>query len=262
MGQYDAVILAGGLSSGKLKKYAPFDNEALIVIGSYPMIYYVYRALRGSEQIRKIVISGPGEAMQEIFKKEKDLFFAEPGEDSIDSFSNALQVLEEQGATENVLILPSDIPFITTSAIDDFIERCGELRADFYYSIVERDTSESHFPGVKRTYVKMRDGVFTGGNLFAVRIAVVEDCLAVAKKLVARRKNPLALARLFGLGLAWKFLNGRLSIREAEDRFAGMLGITGRAVISPFAEVGVDVDKPSDLKLAEEFLGPAFGPHM
>lgn len=98
--------------------------------------------------------------------------------------------------------------------------------------------------------------------MFAVRIAVVEDCLAVAKKLVARRKNPLALARLFGLGLAWKFLNGRLSIREAEDRFAGMLGITGRAVISPFAEVGVDVDKPSDLKLAEEFLGPAFGPHM
>jgi len=57
--QYDAVILAGGVNSSELKKIAPYDNEALIIIGKYPMIYYVYNALRQSSQVRNIVISGP-----------------------------------------------------------------------------------------------------------------------------------------------------------------------------------------------------------
>ena len=36
---YDAVILAGGESSSDLRKLAPYDNEALILIGKYPKIY-------------------------------------------------------------------------------------------------------------------------------------------------------------------------------------------------------------------------------
>jgi dTDP-glucose pyrophosphorylase len=47
---YDAVILAGGESSSDLKKIAPYDSEALILIGKYPMIYYVYHALAGPEK--------------------------------------------------------------------------------------------------------------------------------------------------------------------------------------------------------------------
>ena len=50
--QYDAVILAGGENSGDLKKIAPYDSEALIIIGNYPMIYYVYKSLRQSQYIR------------------------------------------------------------------------------------------------------------------------------------------------------------------------------------------------------------------
>lgn len=48
---YDAVILAGGESSSELRKMAPYDNEALILIGKYPMIYYVYQALTASPMI-------------------------------------------------------------------------------------------------------------------------------------------------------------------------------------------------------------------
>ena len=68
-------------------------------------------------------------------------------------------------------------------------------------------------------------------------------------------KNPLAQARLFGMDLVLKYVTGRLSIREVEERFHEILNLTGKAIISNYAEVGVDVDKPSDLKLAEEILG-------
>ncbi|NLU50715.1 MAG: NTP transferase domain-containing protein [Syntrophomonadaceae bacterium] len=255
MAEYDAVILAGGVNSGQLKQYAPYDNEALIIIGSYPMIYYVYKAVRSSGKIRNIVISGPRQSLEEIFKKEQRLYFAAPGEDAIDSFANAREVLQQVGSTEKILVLPTDIPLITTAAIDDFLERCEGSEADFCYSIVGREVNEARFPGVRRTYVRIREGVFTGGNLFIVKAGVVDNCLEMAKKLVAKRKSPLALARLFGIGLAWKYLVRRLAIPDIEARFYEVLGIRGRAVISPYAEVGVDVDKPSDLKLAEKYLG-------
>lgn len=255
MQQYDAVILAGGINSGELRKFAPYDNEALIVIGECPMICYVYRAVKQSPRIRNVIISHPNDALRELFKKEEGVIFTPSGEDAIDSFGRALETVGAENFTSHLVVLPTDIPFLTTEALDDFISRCEETEADFYYSIVDRKTNEARFPQVVRTYVKIADGVFTGGNLFMIKTGVVPYSLDMGKKLIANRKKPVAQARLFGLGLLLRYIFGRLSIEDVEKRFEKVLGIKGRAVISPYAEVGVDVDKPSDLKLAEQFLG-------
>lgn len=252
--QYDAIILAGGESSSELKKIAPYDNEALIIIGNYPMIYYVYQALRQSRFIRNIVISGPTEALRNIFTREDRLFFVNGGENAIASFANGMALLREKEVSERVLIMPSDIPFITTEAIDDFITQAEKTEADFYYPVTGKDVNEAKFPGVTRTYVNIKDGIFTGGNLFILRAALFEQVLDIALKLVERRKNPLAMAKLFGFGLVWKYMIRRLSIEAVEKRFYEVLGIKGKAIISPYAEVGVDVDKPSDLELANKYL--------
>lgn len=114
---------------------------------------------------------------------------------------------------------------------------------------------KSASPGVVRTYARLREGVFTGGNIFMIRVAVVDRCLAVARKLVANRKSVLAQARLFGFNILWKFITRRLTIPDVEARFQDLLGVRGKAIISEYAEIGVDVDKPSDLKLAEKWLG-------
>ncbi|HBK53042.1 MAG TPA: hypothetical protein DDZ44_03775, partial [Syntrophomonas wolfei] len=104
--QYDAVILAGGVNSSELKKIAPYDNEALIIIGKYPMIYYVYNALRQSSQVRNIVISGPTEALRNIFAREEKLFFVEGGKNAVESLACAVKLLREKGTTERLLVLP------------------------------------------------------------------------------------------------------------------------------------------------------------
>ena len=72
------------------------------------------------------------------------------------------------------------------------------------------------FPGVMRTYVKLKDGVFTGGNLFILRSEIIDQVLEKASQIVERRKNPLAIASLFGFGLMWRYLTRRLSIAAAE----------------------------------------------
>jgi len=252
--QYDAVVLAGGESSGELRKIAPYDNEALIIIGKYPMIYYIYHALRQSALVDRIVVSGPVDSLRSLLPRDDRLYFVPGGENAVASFKQAADFLKEQGIGENLLILPADIPFITAEAIDDFIGRSQETEAEFYYSITRREVNEEKFPGVKRTYVKLQDGVFTGGNLFILRSQAIDRVLDLACQLVQRRKNPIAMGKLFGLGLVFKYLFGRLSIAMVEKRFQEMMGIRGRAIISPYAEVGVDVDKPSDLELAHRYL--------
>lgn len=252
--QYDAVVLAGGESSGELRKIAPYDNEALIIIGKYPMIYYIYHALRQSALVDRIVVSGPVDSLRSLLPRDDRLYFVPGGENAVASFTQAVDFLKEQGIGENLLILPADIPFITAEAIDDFIGRSQETEAEFYYSITRREVNEEKFPGVKRTYVKLQDGVFTGGNLFILRSQAIDRVLDLACQLVQRRKNPIAMGKLFGLGLVFKYLFGRLSIAMVEKRFQEMMGIRGRAIISPYAEVGVDVDKPSDLELAHRYL--------
>ncbi|NLB88108.1 MAG: NTP transferase domain-containing protein [Syntrophomonadaceae bacterium] len=253
--QYDAIILAGGLSSSELKKLAPYDNEALILIGQYPMIFYVYKALRKSPMIRNIVISGPVDALRNLFAKEEGLFFVDSGENAVESFLNAVNLLKDNSITEKLLVLPTDIPFITKDAIEDFISRCNrEEGADFYYPVTSKEINETKFPRVSRTYVKLKEGVFTGGNLFLVRTAIIDNMVDIAIKLVERRKNPLAIAKLFGLNLVIKYIIGRLTIHAAEKRFYEVTKIKGKAIISPYAEIGVDVDKPSDLELAQKYL--------
>jgi GTP:adenosylcobinamide-phosphate guanylyltransferase len=253
--QYDAIILAGGESTSELKKIAPYDNEALIIIGNYPMIYYVFNALRKSSRIRKIVISGPVEALRNIFPREDNVYFATSGQNAIDSFSHAVNILKEQGdISEKLLILPTDIPFITAEAIDDFINQCEKKEADFYYSVTRKEVNDLKFPGVSRTYVNLREGTFTGGNLFLLRTQAIDRCLEIGKKLVKRRKNPVAMARLFGISLVWKFIFKRLGMSTIKRRFYEVTGIKGEPIISNYAEVGVDVDKPSDLNLAQKYL--------
>jgi hypothetical protein len=68
------------------------------------------------------------------------------------------------------------------------------------------------------------------------------------------RKNPLALGSLLGLPIILKYLFGRLSIADVEKRAWDKLALVGRGVIVPYAEIGVDVDKPSDLELALQML--------
>lgn len=253
--KYDTIILAGGESTCELRKIAPYDNEALIIIGNSPMIYYVYNALKASPHVNRIIVSGPVEALRNIFAREENLYFVGSGANAIESFNNAVHKLTEMGdITEKLLVLPTDIPFITPEAINDFIAHCEESDADFYYPVTRREVNEQKFPGVNRTYVNLKEGTFTGGNLFLIRTAIVGKCLDIGLKLVARRKDPVAMAKLFGFRLVWKYIIKRLSIDEIKKRFFQVTGIKGEPIISPFAEVGVDVDKPSDLELAQQYF--------
>jgi GTP:adenosylcobinamide-phosphate guanylyltransferase len=166
-----------------------------------------------------------------------------------------VDTIREQGLSEKILVVPTDVPFITPEAIEDFLACCEASPADFYYPLTRKEVNDHKYPGVVRTYVRLKEGVFTGGNLFLLSSQAIPACLEIGVKLFDRRKEALAIARLFGIDLVLKYLLGRLSIQMAEKRFLEVVGIRGKGIISSYAEVGVDVDKPTDLRLAEKYLG-------
>ena len=74
------------------------------------------------------------------------------------------------------------------------------------------------------------------------------------ERLGAARKYPWRLAGLFGWDMLARFVAGRLAMAHAEERASALLGAPVRAHVSPHAETGVNVDRVSDIALAEALL--------
>nr|WP_279232292.1 NTP transferase domain-containing protein [Thermus albus] len=144
-----------------------------------------------------------------------------------------------------VLVATADIPHLTAEAVRFVLEKAPE--AALVYPIVPKGAVEARFPHTRRTYARLREGVFTGGNLLLLHKELFFQALPLAKRVVALRKKPLALARLIGLDILLKLLLGRLTLPELEARARGILGVEARALITPYPEVGVDVDREEDL---------------
>lgn len=242
-----ALILAGA------DKDSPFtnfnSNKALVKIQDKEMIRYIIDAFKGLEFIDTIAVVGPKEELLPI-KEQVDIIV----DSSASLTDNILRGASIFSDDEMLLISTSDIPMITPEAIRDFVEKALSMDADFYYPIVSKEENEKKYPGVKRTYVKIKDGVFTGGNIIMVKVAAVKECVKKAEAFMAYRKKPWKLAGIFGLKFVIKFLLGTLTIRELEERVEELFGIKARAIISSYPEIATDVDKDSDLELAARVL--------
>jgi len=242
---YDAIILAGGENSKELSDYTPHCYEALIEIAGRPMVTFVAQALAASGQIGRILVMGPTAELAKCEFPPQAAVLA-GGPTIIDTIRLGMAAV---GHTRKVVVATSDVPLLTAEAVNDFLAQCSRIEADLYYPIVPKEINERRFPGNRRTYVRLREGVYTGGNLFLVNPAIVEQCARVAEKFIAERKNPLIMCKMLGWSFVIKFLLGMLRLREVEKRVSELLGVRGAVVQSPYPELGIDVDKPSDLEL-------------
>jgi hypothetical protein len=77
----------------------------------------------------------------------------------------------------------------------------------------------------------------------------------VIERLGEARKNPVKLASLFGWRILWRYALGRLTIPQAEARASFVISARVRAIVSSYAEIGINVDRVSDIALAEQYTG-------
>lgn len=244
----DAVVLAGAPNDGPLQEVSDLPYEALIPMAGRPMVCYVVDALEEAPQIGRIVVVGPQE-VRSVLRSSTEMVVSAGS--LVDNIQAGLAYL---APTRPVLVVTSDIPLITAEAIEDFIHRCKQVEADLYYPIVSKEVNELHYPKVQRTYVTLKDGTFTGGNMVLLQPEILAKCEEIISRAVGMRKKPVQLSRMLGLRFIIRYLLKRLEMAEIEDRAGMILGFSGKGIVSPYPEVGIDVDKPSDYHLVQDKL--------
>ena len=136
--------------------------------------------------------------------------------------------------------------------ITQFVKRAAG--ADVGVALVERRTLEAAYPGNKRTWLPFRGGAYSGANLFWLGSPASLEALAVWRRIEQQRKKARAVLGAFGWALALQIALRWLTLDQAITRAGKRLGIKARAVVLPFAEACIDVDKPSDHAMAEGIL--------
>jgi hypothetical protein len=76
----------------------------------------------------------------------------------------------------------------------------------------------------------------------------------VWEKLTAARKNPVRQMLLLGVDSLILIALRLLSLEKAVQRVCKKLSIKGKALVSPYAEIGMDADKPNQLALLRDDL--------
>ncbi len=252
------VILAGGKCPSSLEKRTNVSYKALIQIAGKPLLKFIldaFNALPWEKHILLVCDKSCGYFAHEEAPTLKilDGTFSVP--DALERATSWFQdEFGEDILEENLVVSSCDIPFVTGDILKEIITEGEKLDADLVWPIAERRNVEAKFQGCKRTYVKTKEGTFTGGNIFLVRPRVIINKLALFRRLFAHRKNPLAMASIFGPSLVMKLLFTGISIPDMERDMGARLGVKLRALITPHSEVAVDLDKVSDFEMMERLF--------
>jgi GTP:adenosylcobinamide-phosphate guanylyltransferase len=242
----NAIVLAGGPPDAVSATSPGLPNKAFLEIGGVPLVARVIAALRCAPEIGRIVAVAPvsthgSAALAGADERRPD------GARMVESLQSGLAGLPPDELT---LVAVSDLPVLTAAAIAEFVAGACARELDAAYAIVSQRDHVARFPGVPHTWAKMADGRFCGGGLVALKPRVMPALQAVLDDLGAARKSPLRLAALFGWDIVPRFAFGALTIAAAERRAGAILGAPVGAIRCSHPEVAVNVDRPSDVALA------------
>lgn len=249
--RWSAVVLGGGDPGDAFAASHHVNVKPLIPIHGHPIAAYVLHALKNSGLVARIAYVGPTTPELESLIDHR---ITDHGT-LLSNLEAGVDALNKEGlhAGERVLIVTADIPMLTAEQVRSVLA-ASPTDAGLVYPVVRREDCERAYPGVKRTYATVRDGTFTGGNLFILDPALIHQFLPKLREVLAARKAPLKLAGIIGPGILLEFVTKRLTIQKLEQKVSQILGVKARALVTPHAAIGTDIDKDADLELAQAHI--------
>jgi GTP:adenosylcobinamide-phosphate guanylyltransferase len=246
----DAIVTAGGIPQPgePLYEYTQGNSKALLDVNGKPMIQWVLDALNGAETIDRIIIIGlPAES--NLLSPKIAAYIPNQG-GMLDNIQISIaKLMEINPDAHHVLLVSSDIPAIKPEMVNWVVRSTMESDEDVYYNVITRQVMEARYPGSNRTFTQLKDTEVCGGDMNVARTKAVTGNQAIWNKIIDSRKSPMKQAALIGYDTLFLLLLRQITLEKAVKRVTSRVGLTGRAIFCPYAEVGMDVDKPHQLEM-------------
>jgi molybdopterin-guanine dinucleotide biosynthesis protein A len=245
-----AVVLAGGSVKPELQERFGIPSKGMIPLLGRIAVEFVVDAARACPQVSKVALAGPDAYRDRPVIERVDAFVPDAGRIPA-NLLNAMAALGEQDGQG--LMVAGDSPLLTGEALERFLAQVPE-GADLCYPVVSKQAILAAFPDREWTFLRLREAPVVCTNVLYFRGSLLRSFEALADQIEVARRKPWRLAALFGVGLAAKFLIGRLSIPEIERRVGKLLGARCCGVLSDDALLAMDLDDLRDLPMVEGFL--------
>ena len=253
----DVLLLAGGLMAPEdpLFDQGPDGHRSLIDIHGKPMAQWVIDALDGSDVVGDLYIVGLTEAHGLISEKPIH-YLPDAGSLVTNIRDGVLRAGKDHPAQSKVLLASADIPALKPEMIDWLADQVlADQTRQIYYNVITQDVMEKRFPESNRSYVRLKDVAVCGGDLNAVDVSLFTKEQPLWMELTEARKNPLKQVSMLGLGSLIMIGLRLITLDAAVTRVCKKLGIEGRALICPHAEMAMDADKLHQLAILRQDLG-------
>lgn len=248
--QWTAIVLAGQRpGSDPLASHFGETYKARVRLHGETMLARVLGVLTQTPQVARIVVLAQDEAVLAGIATDGKIRFV------ASSAGISTSIAAVAGGTDApwpVFVTTADHPLLTPEIVAHFLAKSGGC--DLAVGLVERRTLEAAYPGNRRTWLRFRDGAWSGANLFALNGAAARGALDLWSRAEQDRKTAWRLFLHFGPWLCLRALTRTIGLAEGLAKAGKRLGLTARLVDLPFAEAAIDVDKPSDHALAELIL--------
>ncbi len=256
----DAVVMAGGIPQPDepLYPYTQGKPKAMLDILGKPMVQWVLDALSDARMVDRVVLIGL--TADTNLQCKKPITYIPNQGGMIENITTAInKVMEINSSAVKVLLVSSDIPGISPEMVDWEVENTANLDVDLCYNVVTREVVEARYPGSKRTFTKLKGIEVCGGDMNMLHTSVVRMNTETWDKLIASRKNPVKQAAIMGFDTLLLMLLRAITLQGAVKKITRRLHMTGEAVVCPYAEVGMDVDKPHQLEMMRADLAKRAG---
>ena len=256
-GSVTAIVLAGSRGpADPVAAAAGVSHKALAPVAGVPMLARVLATLAAVPRVGRTLVAI--ERPELLGAHPAFVPFLSGGAVTVlpAARTPSLSVLAALDAVEApfpCLVTTADHPLLTPEMVEHFWTRLPP-DADAAAALARAETIRAAYPDSRRTYLRFKDGAYSGCNLFALRTPAARSAVGFWRRIEQERKRPWRMVRLLGPAHLLSFALGRLTLEAAVAALGRRTGAALAAVEMPFADAAVDVDRPEDLALAEAVL--------
>jgi len=243
-GNLDPLAQAGGVS-----------HKCFIDISGEPMLRRVVRAVMQSGRIGRTIVAIEPDSIEEASALLGDL----PGAERIEYVASRDNIASSVDAVATPDMLPlvvttGDNALHTAEMVRFFCDALDTFEDDAALGLTPARYILEKYPEGNRAFHRFRDGAFSSCNIYAL---MNERSLKGTRVFATGGqfgKRPKRLIGAFGLAAFLLYKSRLLKLRGFLNFLSFAVGVRPGAVLMPFAEAPIDVDRMQDWDLANRIV--------